>query len=386
MIARVTTSSSVIALYAATVAVYGVMYITQPILPVLSQEFGVAPATAGLTVSAVVLMIALASSSCGPLSDTLGRKPVMVWSCGLLAIPTLLCALAPSFNLLLLFRAMQGIFIPGLTAVAVAYLGDRFPPERLGPLVGGWIAATVAGGLSGRVVSGVLTALFGWRSAFVAFALITLGCALAMAVSLPRDPQRSAPGWLLAYRGMFAHLRDRSLAGAFLIGGCLFFSFIAIFTYLPYYLSGAPFGLSPAAVAMLYLTYLAGIVVSPMAGRASARIPRRTLMALGMGIATLGVAGTLFANLLVIIPSLLVICTGMFIAQAIAPAYVNATARSAKGGASALYLMSYYIGGTLGAAVPGLAWQWLGWSGVAAASLIALSLGLMAAWLLCTDH
>src|SRR2546427_4429046 len=97
--------ATVAALNFATVAVYADLYITQPILPLLSREFGIPPATAGLTISVVVLMIALVSSAYGSLSDAVGRKPVMVTSCVLLAVPTLLCAIASSFHMLLLFRA-----------------------------------------------------------------------------------------------------------------------------------------------------------------------------------------------------------------------------------------------------------------------------------------
>ncbi|PDW04321.1 MFS transporter [Candidatus Viridilinea mediisalina] len=377
---------AIIALYTATMAVYADMYITQPILPVLSAEFGVAPATAGLSVSAVVLMIALASLASGPLSDMLGRKPVMVWSCGLLALPTLLCALAPNFTLLLFFRALQGICIPGLTAVAVAYMGDYFPSARLGALVGGWIGATVAGGLTGRVLSGLLTDHFGWRIAFVCFASITLACALLMAVTLPRDHSRATTGWRVAYRGMFAHLRDRRLVGVFLIGGTLFFGFLGTFTYLPYYLSQAPFALNPSAIALVYLVYLAGVIVSPIVGRLSTRISRRKLMIIGPLVGMVGMLGTLVPNLSIIIISLLILCTGMFIAQGVAPAYANATASNAKGGAGALYLMSYYVGGSLGAVLPGVAWQAFGWLGVTATALVALVAAWLAAWLLCAEE
>ncbi|NTU86339.1 MAG: MFS transporter, partial [Chloroflexales bacterium] len=187
-------------------------------------------------------------------------------------------------------------------------------------------------------------------------------------------------------RGMLAHLRDRRLVGAFLIGGTLFFGFIGVFTYLPYYLSAPPFSLPPAIVSLLYLVYLAGVVVSPVAGRLSAHVSRRSLMVVGLVVAMLGVLGTLAPSLPLIILALLVLCTGMFTAQAVAPAYVNATARAAKGGASALYLMSYYVGGTLGAALPGVAWQALGWGGVVALCLAALGAALLAAWLLCADE
>ncbi len=98
-----------ISLYVAGVVVFSDMYLTQPILPQLSTEYGIAPATAGLSVSVVVLMIALGSLAVGPLSDRWGRWPVMVGSALLLALPTLLCAFAPSFELLLAGRALQGL-------------------------------------------------------------------------------------------------------------------------------------------------------------------------------------------------------------------------------------------------------------------------------------
>jgi YNFM family putative membrane transporter len=73
----------------------------------------------------------------------------------------------------------------------------------------------------------------------------------------------------------------------------------------------------------------------------------------------------------------------MFTAQAVAPAFVNTVAPRNKGGANALYLSFYYLGGTLGAALPGLAWQAAGWEGVAAVCAAAFALALLADWLLC---
>jgi MFS transporter, YNFM family, putative membrane transport protein len=374
-----------LALYSAAVVVFADMYLTQAILPILSEEFGVAPATAGLSVSVVVLLIAFASVTYGPLSDMWGRKPVMVGSCTLLAVPTLLCAFATSFDTLLFYRALQGICIPGLTAVAVAYLGDLFDPSDLGRVVGGWIAANVMGGLVGRVASGLITDYFGWRTAFISFALLTFLCALLMMAVLPRDSARSSDGWRRAYAGMFVHLRHRRLVGAFLIGGALFFGFIGVFTYLPYYLIGAPFYLSPGLVGFAYVSYLAGVIVSPLAGCLSGRISRRALMAIGLAIAMLGISLTLIPNLPIVVLSLFVLCSGMFTAQAVAPAFVNRVAQHARGGAGALYLLFYYVGGTLGAVLPGFAWQAFGWGGVVAVSLSALMVALLADWLLCGE-
>ncbi|WP_322487312.1 MFS transporter [Chloroflexus sp.] len=368
-----------IPLYTAGVVVFSDMYLTQPILPQLSVEYGIAPATAGLSVSVVVLMIALGSLAVGPLSDRWGRWPVMVGSALFLALPTLLCALAPSFELLLAGRALQGLCIPGLTAVAVAYLGDRLPATDLGRAVGGWIAANVAGGLSGRVVGGLISDGFGWRASFVVFAGLTLVSGFGLLVMLPRDRAVvTSGGWRQAYQAMFAHVADRHLRAAYVIGGALFFGFLGIFTYLPYYLSAPPFGLPPAIIALAYVSYLAGVIVSPWAGALSARYPRPRLIMVGLLIAMAGIGLTLIPNLLLIALGLWTLCSGMFIAQGIAPALVNQLAQQAKGAASALYLVAYYIGGTLGGVIPGLGWQAAGWPGVVAICLSALALALAA--------
>lgn len=368
------------ALYVAATVIFSDMYLTQPILPLLAEEFQVAPSTAGLTISAVVVMIALGSTAYGPLSDMIGRKSVMVAACALLSLPTMLGAFATSFEQMLFFRALQGLCIPGLTAVAVAYLGDLVGPAALGKVVGGWVAANVAGGLVGRVASGIITDLAGWREVFVIFALLTMVSALLLAFLLPEDRVRESGGWGQAYRAMFAHIHDPQLFSAFMIGGALFFGFIGTFTFLPFYLTGEPFLLSTTLVAFAYVSYLAGVLVSPIAGSLSNRISRRTLITLGLLIAMLGLSLTLIPVLPLIAISLFILCTGMFTAQAIAPALVNTLAKQAKGGAGALYLVFYYIGGTLGAVVPGLAWQAFGWIGVVGTCLTAFGIALIANW------
>jgi YNFM family putative membrane transporter len=370
-------------LFFATVAVFADLYVTQPILPLLSREFGVPAPTAALTLSVVVLMIALVSNAWGPLADAFGRKPVMVWSCALLALPTFLCAFAPTLPLLVVLRGAQGLLLPGVTAVAVAYLGDQFGGPRLGPAVGGWVAASVVGGLTGRVGSGWIASHFSWRIPFVVFGVVTLAAALGMALFLPPSVGKGRVSVGLAYREMAGHLRDRRLVGGFLIGGSVFFGFIGIFTYLPYYLTAAPFGLSTGSISAIYLVYGAGVLTSIVVGNLSGSFGRRSLMATGFLIAAGAVTLSLVPVLPVVILSLVVLCVGMFFVQGTAPAFVNATAREAKGGAGALYTTFYYVGATLGSVLPGYAWQAFGWPGVVAACLLAFGLGLLADLVLC---
>jgi YNFM family putative membrane transporter len=372
-----------LALYAGTVAAYSDMYVTQPILPLLSREFGVGAARAGLTVSAVVLSIAAASTFYGPLSDALGRRRVMAGATALLAVATLACAFAPSFGALVAMRAVQGALVPGMTAVSVAYAGDRFRARDLPAVVGGIIGASVVGGLVGRVLSGAVAARFGWPAAFVAFAALTAVAAVLLARGLVEGGARERRGLGEAWAGMLGHLRDPRLAGAYLVGGALFFGWIGIFTYLPYHLAAPPYALSTAAISSVYVVYAAGVLSSSVAGRLSGRVPPRTLIAIGLAVEAAGMAVLLLRPLPLVVVGLVVMVLGTFTAQAIAPAFVNVTATTAKGGASALYLTSYYVGGTLGSAIPGLALQAAGWPGVVVTCAAAVGVAFAANALLC---
>jgi YNFM family putative membrane transporter len=372
-----------LALYLGTVAAYADMYLTQPILPLLSREFGVGPARAGFTVSAVVLAIAAASSFYGPLSDVLGRKRVMVGATVLRSAATLACAFAPSFGMLVGLRAVQGALVPGMTAVVVAYAGDRYRPRELGSVVAGIIAASVVGGLVGRVLGGWIAAHAGWRSAFVAFSFSSLLAAFTLARGLAPVPVSEHRGWGAAYRGMLAHLAHPPLLGAFLVGASLFFGWIGLFTFLPYHLSAPPYLLSTELVSSIYLVYLAGVFIAPVVGRLSGRVPIQRMLAIGLVVEALGMVAALARPLPVVVAGLVVLVLGTFTAQAVAPAFVNTTARSAKGSASALYLTFYYLGGTLGSVLPGLAWQAWGWPGVVACCVASTGVGLLANALLC---
>jgi YNFM family putative membrane transporter len=375
------------ALYLATMTVFADMYITQPLLPQLSADFGVSAATAGLTISAVVLTTALTSGAYGPLSDVLGRRPIMVWGTALLALATLACGFAPSFAVLVALRAVQGILVPCVSALAVAYIHEDLGPCDTGAIVGGYVASSVAGGLVGRILSGVIADHWSWRANFTLYAAITLVGAAMLGLTLRAGAARTrgdlAHDLRASYGGMFAHVRDRRLIGAFAIGFALFFGFIGVFTYLPYYVMAPPFGLSMTVVSWLYAPYLAGVVVSPIAGRLTGYVSRRMLMAVGIAIAIAGIAASLERNLAVVVVSLFVLCAGMFIAQPVAPTFVATTATKAKGSATALYQSFYYLGAVFGSFVPGLAWERWAWPGVAASCIASLIVALLANWLLC---
>ncbi len=380
---------AVAAIAFAAVAVFSDMYVTQPLLPALGAEFHVSPSVAGSTVSAVVFMIALTSSAYGPFADFLGRKRVMAGGCTLLGLATFACAFSPNLTALIVLRSLQGAFVPAVSAVAIAYLGDLRRKRDIGGLVGLYIAATVTGGMVGRVGSGLIADRWSWHASFVAYGCLTLAAALALALTLRERRVRAGRSMLAAfadsYRAMGRHLGDSREVGAFIAGGTLFFGFIGLFTYLPYLLTSPPFSLSTGTVAWFYASYAAGVFTAPIAGRLSARISRRLLMSIGFIVALAGLALTALPSLVAVALGTVVMCVGMFTAQAIVPAYVNVTATVAKGGANALYQAFYYVGAVFGSTLPGIGWERFGWHGVLLTCGASMLLGLVAMLALCRE-
>ena len=98
-----------LALFSAGLATFALLYCVQPILPVLSQDFGISPAESSLSLSVSTGLLALGLMFTGPLSDAIGRKPVMVVALLLAAICTLICAFMTSWQGILLMRALIGL-------------------------------------------------------------------------------------------------------------------------------------------------------------------------------------------------------------------------------------------------------------------------------------
>ncbi len=385
---------ALVALFLGPAFVFANMYTTQAILPVLSHIFHIDAPTAGLSISVIVLSVAVGSLFYGPLSDRIGRKIVMVGTSLLITIPTFLCAFSPNFAILLLLRALQGLLMPGLTSVAISYVNDEFSGRERGLAMGVYVSGQTLGGLFARLGSAALTGIAGWQVALLSFSLPTLIAALAMWRFLPETRSRelllatraaSAGGQNVLHQSlqdMGLHFRNRHLVGAFLIGFTLFFGFVGTFTYLPYYLSGPHFALSTVQLGLVYLLWLTGIC-SPLAGSLAGRIGSRRAIVFSMSLAGCGLLVTLVPVLPVVITGLGLLALGMFCTVPAVNLYLGEQAHKARGTAASLYLSFYYFGGSLGAVLPGLALVHGGWPGVALLCLGMILVAIASDLLLC---
>ncbi|MBI5904060.1 MAG: MFS transporter [Deltaproteobacteria bacterium] len=357
-------------------ATFSNIYLTQPVLPVLREDFRVGAAQASLTVSAVVFGIALATLPFGRLADRFPARPIILAGGTVASLCGLLCAATTSFPLLVAGRFLQGLFFPSLTTCLVVFLVRRLPPERLNVAMGAYVSATVAGGLGGRLLAGFIHPPLHWRYAFVTASVILLAATLDAARWLPRDeePPAAAEG----DAGFVALLSRRGLLRIFSVGAAAFGAFSSVFNYLPFHLAGPPFRLPTQWITMLYLSYLVGVAVGPLAGRLGNRFGNGATMAAGSLVFSASALLSLVPSIPAIAAALSGTCAGFFVVHSAAVGALNRKLEGSRGRANSLYVLFYYLGGAAGITVCGRAHQRAGWSGVVVLVVLFLLVPLAA--------
>lgn len=367
-----------LALFSAGLATFALLYCVQPILPVLSQEFGVSPASSSISLSVSTAMLAIGLLFTGPLSDAIGRKPVMVTALLLASSCTLLSTMMTSWHGILVMRALIGLSLSGVAAVGMTYLSEEIHPSVVAFSMGLYISGNSIGGMSGRLLSGVLTDFFNWRIAVAAIGCFALASALMFWKILPASrhfrPSSLRPKTL--FINFRLHWRDQGLPLLFAQGFLLMGAFVTLFNYIGYRLMQGPWFLSQAVVGLLSVAYLTGTWSSPKAGAMTAKFGRGPVMVFSTAVMLLGLVLTVFSPLSIIFAGMLLFSAGFFAAHSVASSWIGPRAKRAKGQASSLYLFSYYLGSSIAGTLGGVFWHQFGWAGVASfiGSLLVISL------------
>lgn len=343
-------------------AAFTTIYITQPVLPIIQETYQVSASQASITISAVILGMTLANLPFGALADRLTIRPIILAG-GLMVVGgNIVCAITGNFQGLVLARFVQGLFIPALTTCLAAFLSRRLPPQRLNVVMGTYVSATVAGGLGGRLLGGLFHPAFNWRWAFIiAAGLVAVACGVAWR-GLPREKttafSQSAP---LSFLQLLA---QAPLRKNYIVAFSAFFVFSSVFNYLPFYLAGPIFNAPTRTITFMYMVYLIGIVIGPLAGQLSNRFGNGRTMAAGATLFGLSLGTTLYPTLLAVIVGLAGICAGFFTIHAAAAGWLNRNLVSSRGRANSLYVLFYYAGGTCGITLSGSAYEMFSWAGV----------------------
>ncbi len=338
------------------------VYSIQAILPVLMADFSATEVQAGMVVGATILAIAIMSPFLGMLSDAVGRKSFVVGALLFLTLPTALIAQSTTIEWIGLWRFIQGLSVPGITVVIIAYIGEEFEGSSVTELMSFYVSGSVLGGFMGRFLLGHLHEFFGWRQAYYVLAILTLISALWVAKTLPSSKHFVAnPNFRSAIQTLGSHLVNRYVVTACLLGACVLFSLVGCFTFINLYLADTPYNLGTGALANIFAVYLIGVIITPLSTILLRRFGSARTIIVAVIISMLGVLLTLATPLWLIVIGLGVMSSGVFVTQSATISYIAVNVKQGRSLASGLYYLFYYAGGTVGAWLCGLAYAYGQW-------------------------
>ena len=344
------------------------LYCTQPMLPLLAHVFHASETRVGITISASTVGVAISAALLALFGERLPRKPTIVLSMLALAVCTLLTSAAHGLNALAIGRFFQGLATPGIFIITIAYITEEWPAHLVPRVMSAYVAGTVFGGFCGRLLGGFVAQHFGWNAVFVLLGLGGLaGVGLTSRLLRPAQFRSVKAKGASVFAPILANLRNGRLVATFLIGFCMLFVLVATFSFITFYLSEPPFLLSTSQLSLLFGVYLIGLVATLVVGTVLARIGLRHGM---LGAVTLGLCGlalTLVHSLFVVGLGLACASSGIFIAQTCCNSFLrDAAPAGSRVSAAGMYICCYYIGGTVGGLLPGVAWRAVRWPGCVA--------------------
>src|ERR1051325_10299324 len=283
------------------------------------------------------------------------------------ALLTLLSSVIGNWPMFLLIRAIEGIAIAGLPAIAMAYLGEEIHPDDVGVSMGLYVGSGALGGMTGRLLTGVMTDLFSWRPTLAAIGALGIVAAAIFSVSLPASARfRPRSLSLRTLLEIYAsHLRDRVILALMIEAGLVLGTLVTVYNYSSFRLLAPPYLLSQTAVGSIFGLYVFGFFSSSLMGFLSHRFRRPLLLRAGLATMVLGVFATLLRPLPFVITGIGLVTAGFFASHSVASSWVGLRGRDGKAHASALYLFFYYMGASTAGTIGGFFWSAYAWTGVA---------------------
>ena len=346
------------------------LYYFQPLLPYFMVKFNATELQVNWLFSSTTLAVAISLLPWSILSEVIGRRPIM--RCSLVLIPCInfLMFISPDLHTLILLRALLGIALAGFIAVAVAYMAEEFAPPALLIAVGGYISANTLGGIIGRIYGGVMTDAIGLQWTILAMSVLSGIALLIIFPLILKQRHFIAQQGRLSHHGkqLIKHIKTPTLFFAMLIGGLNFSVFINVFSVMGFKLSAAPISLPASLLSLMFLCYLSGTLSARLSGRWMHSHSLFSGILLGISISVLGLIIMSVQTIIAIMIGLLVLSAGAFFIHALAYSHIGRSATQGKSTATALYLVMYYSGGSIGGFILIYCWQVGGWWAVLAAT------------------
>lgn len=359
-------------LFCAGIATFAQLYGIQAVLPFVAKTFAVSPATASLTLSVATLGVAATVLAWSTVADRIGRVRAMTIGLGASVTFGILGSFAPTLELLLAARLLEGLSLGAIPALALAYIAEEVDVRHTAAAAGSYVAGNTIGGLTGRLIEGPLGDVGLWRQGVL---LVAVVCAVATVLFVRLTPSsqgfvpgvRREGGPSLATR-IGINLRDPRQLVLYAQGALLMGVLVGVYNYLGFRLAAPPFSVPLWIASFVFLAYLAGTFSSPLAGRLAGRYGRQPVVIVMLVLMLAGIGIMLVDALWAVVAGLLLMTAGYFGAHAVAAGWVPTAARpEARAQAAALFSLSYYAGAAFFGWALGIVYTEWGWTTLTAA-------------------
>ena len=364
------------AFFAAGFNTFAILYTAQPLMPIFTEEFGVSATLSSLSMTVTTLALAVSMLVFGSISESLGRKNIMVISMLAASLLCILTAFSPNFYVLIALRALQGVVLAGVPSIAMAYISEEVHPRSLAGAMGLYISGNALGAVFGRVFSGVMADYIGWHGAMFGIGVISIIATVIFWRSLrpPRNFEARDFNFMQLSRSLLGHMKNPVLVCFFLVGFLLLGANLSIYSYVTFVFLAEPYSLSQSIVSWIFLIFIIGIFSSMITGRLVAKFGKAKFIYIALGITLLGVILLFVPNLAVMVLGLSLFTYGFFASHSVVSGLVGENAQANKAQASSLYLFFYYTGSSIGGTAAGVFWADFGWNGVVVMNVVFIAL------------
>jgi predicted MFS family arabinose efflux permease len=359
------------------------LYYAQPLLPMIASTWGLSARAVASMVTFAQMGYAVGLLLVVPLGDKFERRGLILTMLGLVSVALLAVAVAmtPAWLMMASFAVGVTTITPQLVVPFAAHLAG---PQRRGRVVGTVMSGLLVGILVARTMSGALGAWLGWRAVYVVAAGLMVALAALLARELPRsEPATPDLNYIDLLRSLGRLIREEPiLRSSSFYGAMSFAAFSAFWNVLPFLLSGAPYHYGTAVIGLFGLIGATGITVAPLAGRMADRGHAVAVIGAGLAISLAGYA-LLWAfpyHLAALITGILIIDFGITANQISNQWRIYSIRPEARNRINTVYMVSYFVAGSIGSFLGAWGWTAAGWSGYCyvAAGFIAIALGVFA--------
>ncbi len=345
----------------AAILTLATMYLPQPLLSSIQKSFpAYSDAHIALLMTVIFVPLSIAPLLYGVFLSSFSTKRILLCSVSLLFLSALGLYFSQNFTLILSCRLIQGLVVPAMLTSLMAHLSAQYQGSTLQQIMAIYIAATILGGLIGRIFSGIIASAFTWQTSSLALA-VALAILLLLLTTLQDYSQNTFTKFTMAEFHQILH--TKGIKRLLFIESMCFFVFVALATYLPFFLTQIDKNISEWRIGLMYLGYGMGIIIALQS--------RNIIQAVGGSVRSirLGVCVFVLSLMLFLIPNtycifvaMFVLCAGQFLEHSITPGLVNRICPYNKSAVNGLYLSIYYLGGALGSYLPGFIYEAYGWT------------------------